>query len=136
MQLNSFYPVLLVDDVERSSRFFLEHLGFRETFRSDWYVSLVHQARPEAEIAFVHRGHESVPAGFRDPATHVLLNLEVADADGEYARLQAAGLKVLLPLRDEPWGQRHFIGMASEGVLLDVVEVIPAAAEFAEQYVA
>lgn len=135
MRLNSFYPVLLMHDLEGSSRFLVEHLGFRETFRSDWYVSLVHEERPEYEIAFVLPTHESIPAPFRGSPTTVLLNLEVADATAEYARLQSAGLEIHLPLRDEPWGQRHFIGAAPGGMLLDVIEIIPAAAEFAEQYV-
>lgn len=136
MRLNSFYPVLLTDDLEAGSRFFLDHLGFRETFRSDWYVSLVHAERPEYELAFVLSTHESVPAPLRTGSTHVLLNVEVDDASAEYERLRAAGVTVLLPLRDEPWGQRHFIGTAPGGIHLDVIQVIPAAPEFAEQYAA
>jgi catechol 2,3-dioxygenase-like lactoylglutathione lyase family enzyme len=134
MRPNSFYPVLLADDPAESSRFFTEHLGFREIFRSDWYVSLAHADRPEYEIAFVHHGHESVPQELRGAATRVLLNVEVADAAGAYARLRKAGLRILLPLRDEPWGQRHFIGATAGGAHLDVIEIIPAAPEFAEQY--
>lgn len=136
MRLNSFYPVLLTPDVDAGSRFFVEHLGFRETFRSDWYVSLVHGGRPEYELAFVLSTHESVPAAARGTSTTVLLNLEVDDAQAEHDRLRAAGLQIVLPLRDEPWGQRHFIGAAAPGIHLDVVQVIPAAPGFAEQYLA
>ena len=134
MRLNSFYPVLLVEDVDRSSAFLLRHMGFRETFRNGWYVSLVHAERPEYEVAFVDAAHESIPAAFRAVPTRVLLNFEVDDAAAEYARLTRAGLEIALPLRDEAFGQRHFIGVAPGGVLLDVIEVIPAAPEFAAQY--
>jgi catechol 2,3-dioxygenase-like lactoylglutathione lyase family enzyme len=134
MRLNSFYPVLPTDDVDAGSRFFLDHLGFRETFRSDWYVSLAHGDRPEYELAFLLGTHDSIPGPLRGVAGHVLLNLEVEDAAAEYDRLRAAGLQVLLPLRDEPWGQRHFIGTTPGGIHLDVIEVIPAAPGFAEQY--
>lgn len=134
MRLNSFYPVLLTDDVVESSRFAAEHLGFRETFRSDWYVSLAHEERPEYEIAFLLTSHDSIPAPVRGAVTTLLLNVEVDDATTAYDRLRAAGLDVLLPLRDEPWGQRHFIGRAPGGVHLDVIQVIPAAPEFAAQY--
>lgn len=134
MRLNSFYPVVLTEDVTAASRFFVEHLGFRETFRSDWYVSLVHEDRTEYELAFLLTGHDSIPPTVRGATTTLLLNLEVADATDAYARLQAAGLAILLPLRDEPWGQRHFIGQTPGGVHLDVIEVIPAAPEFAAQY--
>jgi catechol 2,3-dioxygenase-like lactoylglutathione lyase family enzyme len=134
MRLNSFYPVVLTGDVEAGSRFFVEHLGFRETFRSDWYISLVHQDRAEQELAFLLTGHDSIPEPIRAAATTLLLNLEVDDAADAYARLRAAGLVILLPLRDEPWGQRHFIGETPGGVHLDVIQVIPPAPEFAAQY--
>jgi hypothetical protein len=39
-------------------------------------------------------------------------------------------------LRDEPWGQRHFITEDPDGVLVDVVTVIPPAPEFVAQYLA
>lgn len=135
MQLNSFYPVLLVDDVDGSAAFFTAELGFRETFRSDWYISLVHTDRTEFELAFVDRQHGSVPVDRRDPASNVLLNVEVSDATAAYERFEALGLPVLLPLRDEPWGQRHFIVSVAGGAMLDVIEPIPASAEYAAQYV-
>lgn len=134
MRPNSFYPVLLTGDVEAGSRFFVDHLGFRETFRSDWYVSLAHADRPEYELAFLRTGHESIPESIRAAKSTVLLNLEVDDATDAYDRLRAAGLVIHLPLRDEPWGQRHFIGETPGGVHLDVIQVIPAAPEFAAQY--
>lgn len=135
MLVNSFYPVLLVDDVARSAAFFVAELGFRETFRSDWYISLVHEDRPEYELAFVDRSHPSVPAERRASVSNVLLNVEVPDARAVHARFESVGLQFLLPLRDEPWGQRHFIVEAPGGAMLDVIEVIPAAAEYEAQYV-
>ena len=136
MRVNSFYPVLLTNDVAAGSRFFVEHLGFRETFRSDWYVSLAHVDRPEYEVAFLLGSHESIPDPIRGAVTTMLLNFEVEDATEAYERLQEAGVEILLLLRDEPWGQRHFIARAPGDVYLDVIQVIPAAPEFTTQYVA
>jgi uncharacterized glyoxalase superfamily protein PhnB len=62
------------------------------------------------------------------------LSFEVADATADYARLQAAGMQILHPLRDEPWGQRHFIGVDPQGVMVDVIELIPPSPEFLAQY--
>ena len=45
-------------------------------------------------------------------------------------RLAAA----LETLRDEPFGQRHFITRDPNGVLIDVIKPIPPSAEFAAQY--
>lgn len=136
MPLQSFYPVLLADDVEASARFYTEHMGFAPTFESDWYVSLEHRENPAYELAVVSRTHETIPDGFRgERASGLLLNFEVPDAAAEYERLKEAGLRIVLPLRDEPFGQRHFIGVDPGGVMLDVIEEIPPSPEFAEQYV-
>jgi uncharacterized glyoxalase superfamily protein PhnB len=40
--------------------------------------------------------------------TGVVLNLRVADVDAEYQRLMDAGLSVVMPLEDHPWGDRGF----------------------------
>ncbi len=50
--------------------------------------------------------------------------------------LASGGHDVLLPLRDEAFGQRHFIVAGPGGVLVDVVTPIPPSAEFAALYAA
>ena len=44
------------------------------------------------------------------------------------------GLTERLPLRDEAFGQRHFIVEAPGGVLVDVIEPIEPSAEFAAAF--
>ena len=51
-----------------------------------------------------------------------------------YAKAKAAGLPSLIPLRDEAFGQRHFITADPNDVLIDVIKPIPPSAEFAELY--
>jgi hypothetical protein len=71
------------------------------------------------------------PAGA--PASY-LINFEVEDPDAVYERVQAAGLPILRTLRDEPFGQRHFITSDPNGVLIDVIKPIPPSPEFLAQY--
>lgn len=134
MSLQSFYPVLMAENVEASARFYTEHMGFVPAFESDWYVSLKHRENPAYELAVLQRTHETVPEGFRERSSGLLLNFEVSDAGAEYERLKEAGLQVVLPLRDEAFGQRHFIGVDPGGVMVDVIEEIPPSPEFVEQY--
>ncbi|MFZ4656410.1 MAG: VOC family protein [Caldilineaceae bacterium] len=134
MKLNGFYPLILTNDVAVSSQFYMDHFGFQPTFQSDWYVSLIHSEQSAHQLAFIALGHESIPAEFRGQPSNLLLSFEVADATAEYDRLQAAGMKILHPLRDEPWGQRHFIGVDPQGTMVDVIELIPPSPEFLAQY--
>ncbi|MGW9156866.1 VOC family protein [Microbacterium sp. NPDC055665] len=132
MEITSFYPVLMVDDVAEAARFYREELGFEVAFAADWYVSLRFDG---GELAILDRTHETIPHGFRQPVSGLLLNVEVPDAAAEHARLVAErGLAERLPLRDEAFGQRHFIVEAPGGVLIDVIEPIEPSAEFAAAY--
>jgi catechol 2,3-dioxygenase-like lactoylglutathione lyase family enzyme len=135
MPLKSFYPVLLAEDVAVIARFYTEHMGFSEVFRSDWYVSLKHRENPACELAILQRTHQTIPEEFCKQSSGLLLNFEVSDARAEFERFREAGLRVILPLRDEAFGQRHFIGVDPEGVLVDIIEEIPPSPEFAEQFV-
>jgi len=133
MEITSFYPVLMVDDVAGAARFYREELGFETTFEADWYVSLRFDG---GELAILDRAHQSIPEGFREPVRGLLLNVEVPDAAAERARLVGErGFPERLPLRDEAFGQRHFIVEAPGGVLIDVIQPIEPSAEFAAAYV-
>jgi len=132
MDITSFYPVLMVDDVAEAAAFYRQELGFETTFETDWYVSLRFEG---GELAILDRHHETVPAGFREPVRGLLLNVEVADAAAEHARLVGErDLPERLALRDEAFGQRHFIVEAPGGVLIDVIEPIEPSAEFAAAF--
>ena len=133
MSVTGFYPVLMSDDVSGTAAFYREHLGFETTYESDWYASL---ALGGHELAVLDRTHATIPTGFGAAPAGVILNLEVDDVDAVHARLvEEAGLPVALSLRDEDFGQRHFIVVAPEGVLLDVIQPIAPSAEFAAAYV-
>ncbi len=129
--VTSFYPVLGVTNPRAAAAFFTEHFRFEETFHTHWYVSL---RRGQHELAFLNHEHPTIPDGFRSPVAGVLLNIEVDDATAEYRRLTEEGLTARLPLRDEDFGQRHFIIEAPEGFLVDVIEAIPPSTDYAQAY--
>lgn len=133
--ITNYYPVLATADVPAAANFFQEHFGFTLAYESDWYVHLVNAEHPSVALALVAKDHETIPLPGRVPAAGLLINFEVDDVDAEYARLSQAGIEMLQPLRDEPWGQRHFIVQGPDGVLIDVIKPIPPSAEYAEGYV-
>ncbi len=134
--LGGFYPVLATRDVAASRDFYTRHLGFEVTFEADWYVSLRRPDAPQYELALVDHAHPTVPEDHRVPLQGgLLLNFEVDDVDSEHRRLVTEGrLPELLPLRTEEFGQRHFIVAAPDGVLIDVITVVPPSDEYAAQY--
>lgn len=137
MKSTSYYPVLMTDRVAETTRFYETHFRFTRLFDSDWYVHLQSSEDPAVNLAILDGTHNTIPASARGGrASGVLLNFEVADVDAEYERAIAQGLTVLLALRDEAFGQRHFIVQGPDGVLIDVIKPIPPSDEFLRQYAA
>ena len=133
MAVTSLYPVLMSRDVEAAASFYRDLIGFETTFESDWYVSL---RLGDYELAILAHDHPTVPVGYAELPRGVIVNLEVSDVDGIHNRLAgSAGVNVVLPLRDEDFGQRHFIIAAPDGVLLDIIEPVAPSEEYADAYV-
>ncbi|MGD9308442.1 MAG: VOC family protein, partial [Desulfosarcina sp.] len=109
MKIESSYPVICTDNLSAARAFYSDYFDYDITFETDWYISLKTKAEPGHELALLDYRHSSLPEGFRQPARGVLINLEVSDVDEVYAQLKAKGLTMVLDLKSEPWGQRHFI---------------------------
>ncbi|MDD7970822.1 VOC family protein [Roseinatronobacter alkalisoli] len=137
MKITQYYPVLMVADVTATSAFYQAHFGFRALFAADWYAHLQSQTDENVNLAILDASHDTIPECARHrPASGVLLNFEVPDVDAVHDALVTKGLPVLLSLRDEPFGQRHFITQDPNGVLIDVITPIEPSAEFIAQYAA
>lgn len=132
MAVTSVYPVLMVGDVPSAAEFFRDVLDFETVFDSGWYVSL---RRGAHELALLAQDHPTVPADRRSAVSGVLLNVEVDDVDAVHQAVLARGdAPLLAPLRDEDFGQRHFILEGPEGLMVDVIQPIAPTAEFSGAY--
>jgi len=134
MRCTQYYPVLMTGDVAGTAAFYRAHFGFEAVFEADWYVHLQSKADARVNLAILDGDHATIPAVARGRTSGLLLNFEVEDVDAVYDRLSAAGLDMLLDLKDEPFGQRHFITRDPNGVLIDVITPIPPSPEFLAQY--
>ena len=135
MKITQYYPVLMTDRVEPTAQFYERHFRFVRQFSSDWYVHLQSATDPALNLAVLARGHATIPAAQRQASVGgLLLNFEVADVDAEHARLMAAGLPEVQPLRSEDFGQRHFITQDPNGVLIDLITPIEPSKAFKAQY--
>lgn len=134
MKCTQFYPVLMADDVPGTARFYVDHFRFQPVFESDWYVHLQSSEDESVNLAVMRGDHETIPSMGRGQTASLLLNFEVADVDAEYDRARAGGLPILQALRDEAFGQRHFITRDPNGVLIDIITPIPPSAEFLAQF--
>lgn len=131
--INSSYSVIKTRNVNTTAEFYEKYFGFQRAFNADWYVSL---KLGNVELAILDPDHNSIPEKFRGHVSNqsVLLNFETEQVDEIYKHFKNSSLPIHLELRDEPWGQRHFISEDPNGIPLDVIKVIPPSEEFLKQY--
>lgn len=134
MKTSSYYPVIMTDDVAGTAAFYIRHFRFEALFTSGWYVHLQSREDEKVTLAVLDGSHETIPAAGRGKASGLLLNFEVEDVDAVYEVLSAAGLPMLRDIRDEDFGQRHFITADPNGVMIDVITPIPPSADYAAMY--
>ena len=134
MKTTSYYPVIMTDDVAGTAAFYEKHFKFEPLFTSDWYIHLQSSEDEKVTLAVLDGSHATIPAVGRGKVSGLLLNFEVEDVDAVYDAVHAAGLPILLDIRDEDFGQRHFITADPNGVMLDVIKPIPPSADYAALY--
>ena len=135
MKCTQYYPVILTDDVAGTSNFYRKNFRFTPQFESDWYIHLTSKEDKSVNLAILDGNHETVPMIARGKTGGLILNFEVENVDAEFERAKAGNLPIILPIRDEDFGQRHFITRDMNGVLIDIIKPIPPSKEFLKQYV-
>jgi len=122
--IKSIYPLLPVADLAASTRFYRNVLGLSVVFEADWYVQLQAPGQTSAQLALIVPDHDSVPERFHARAAGVVISFEVDDVDDRWAAARDAGAEIVVDVRDEAWGQRHFVTVDPDGLMVDVVQSI------------
>jgi catechol 2,3-dioxygenase-like lactoylglutathione lyase family enzyme len=126
MDIRDFYALVVVPDPLALSDWYARHLGFSVAFELDWVVYLVAPGERRFGVCFMREGLDHQLPQFRTPigGDHLVLTIEVDDADSALREVQASGAVPAVSLRDEPWGQRHFMLRDPAGIWVDVVQQV------------
>jgi catechol 2,3-dioxygenase-like lactoylglutathione lyase family enzyme len=124
MTITSIFPDICSDDLAASRDFYVTLLELEVVWESEWYVLLAVEGAPHLQLAFVAREHDSVPASGRRHPSGVLITIDVDDVGAVHTRAQANGVHIEQSLRDESFGQRHFIATDPNGLLVDIVQTL------------
>ena len=129
------FPVFIVKDLDAAKSFYTENLDFDVVFSGDWYIHLV--TRSGVQVGFMLPDQPTQPPRFQKPysGTGVIFSLEVEDADAAFSSAISQSLHIVLELRSEDWGQRHFCIQDPNGVYLDIVQSFEPTEEYQSDYV-
>lgn len=117
MKIESVSPILSVDDLAQSIDFYRRALGFELAWSWGEPADIAAVRRDGVEITLTQRS-EAKPVG----ASHVYLG--VSDVDTYHASLLDAGVTIVVPLGDRPYGMHDFRITDPSGNELSVGQVI------------
>ncbi len=117
--------------LEQSRDFYRDTLGFALVFENDSYIEMLAQGSTTMGVSFVT---PELSGGEKFTGEGIILSFEVADVDAEFARLKAAGVRILEELRDKAWGERSFVINDPNGVHVYIYKSIPPTPEYQEVF--
>lgn len=114
---------VVTEKVQESKDFYVRLFGCEVIYEGEggWFVLL---QLGNSELGFMKPDLESQAAVFRPQyqGKGVWFAVDVDDVEAEYNRVQAMGVPIEAALRDEPWGDRHFVVVDPNGIGIDIVQ--------------
>jgi len=110
----------ITDKIRESRDFYCTHFGATILWEADWFVLL---KLGESELGFLLPDQPSQAPIFQRAfkGQGAWLTIEVLDVDAEHTRLVKSGLPIVVSLRNESWGDRHFSVTDPNGIGVDIV---------------
>lgn len=114
---------VVTSKVQESKDFYVRLFGCEVLYEGEdgWFVLL---QLGDSELGFMKPDLPSQAGIFRRAfnGQGLWVAVDVDDADAEYRRIKSLGVPIEAELRDEPWGDRHFVIVDPSGIGVDVVE--------------
>lgn len=117
MKIESVSPILSVNDLQQSIDFYRNVLGFDLAWSWGEPPDIAAVCRDAVEITLVQRA-EAHPPG----ASHIYLR--ISEIDAYHAGLVEAGVNIIVPLGDRPYGMRDCRIADPSGNELSIGQVI------------
>lgn len=126
MKVLRIVPNMSSDRFEASRDFYLDMFDLVVSVElGSWYLQLMAPEEQSLNVGFVEPGHELFAGRAAPPGEYSLvLTIHVDDVDEAYARARQRGAEIAMEIRDEDYGQRHFLVVDPNGLLLNVMSAI------------
>ena len=121
MSVQRFLFNIPSDDIEQTAGFYTELFGFEIIFRNaDWYIQLALPGHSAAQFGIIRRTSSFLPKPLQLPAQGLIFTIQVEDVDAVYKEVKTRGHPIVQALRDEEFGQRHFLLQDPNGLIVNV----------------
>ena len=114
---------IITERLEESKKFYTEKLDFKIVWEADWFV-LLSTPNGTDTISFLTPNYPTqVIENFRKPYTGegIYFTVEIDDVDAYYNKIKEKGIEIVLDIRSEDWGDRHFAVIDPNNIGIDFV---------------
>ena len=128
IEIEAMFPVMVTGNLDTVKQFYETVFGFNSVFYDpNFYLHLVSPSTG-AQLGFLLPNHASQPEFLHPIMTSdgFVISLEVKDATMAYSEAQRMNLSFAMDLKQEEWGQIHFMVQDPAGFRVDVVQHLEA----------
>ena len=127
MMIARMTPIITTDKLAEEKEFYSKFFGFKVIFEyANQHIGMQSSGNDDVVISFMAPNEQTPPY----QGQGVTVCLEVTDVDAQSERLTAAGLPIVVPIQDNPWGDRSFISVDPAGVSVYVYSPTEPTEEF------
>lgn len=113
MNAERIVPDLTCQSLPRAARFYQGVLGLEPVMDHGWIMTLADPRQPQCQVSLMTQD--------KTAAENPALSIQVDDVDAAYAAAVSAGVEIVHPLTDEPWGVRRFFVRDPDGHVVNVL---------------
>ena len=114
---------IITNKVEASKKFYVDTFACEIVYEGDdnWFILL---KLGESELGFMQPELDSQAPIFRHPysGSGMWITIETADVNAEYQRIKSLGIPIEEEIKEEVWGDRHFVIIDPNGIGVDIVQ--------------
>lgn len=130
IDIQAMFPVMVASNLAEIKQFYTSVFGFNAVFYdAEFYLHLV--SNSGVQLGFLLPEHPTQPQ-FLQPLMSpdgYVISLEVADAAKAFEEAVSMKLSIAMELKEEDWGQIHFMLEDPAGFKIDIVEHLESAEE-------
>ena len=117
------YSGIVTNKLKETKEFYTKLFNFGIVFENEWFLILHTPGNPTNEIAFLLPDMPQQNEIFRKPysGSGAWVTIEVENVDALYNTFKQEGIDIVVDIRDEEWGERHFSVVDPNGLALDIV---------------
>jgi catechol 2,3-dioxygenase-like lactoylglutathione lyase family enzyme len=124
IEINAMFPVMVTANLEAVKHFYLTIFGFEAVFYDpSFYLHLV-SPTTGIQLGFLVPNHSSQPEFLHALMSNhgYVTSFEVNDVKAVYEQVKSLNLNIAMELKEETWGQIHFMITDPAGIRIDVVQ--------------